>query len=112
MSQSSRRPKREFRPGSHATIYLVALLYLCYLLAQLVQNFLQGGENAPELTVFIVGVVLLGCGIAALGLMAWRITHLPPRENEAAKDAGVEEAIQEETLPETEKEGPPEEKDI
>lgn len=48
MSQSSRRPKREFHPGSHATIYLLALLYLAYLLFQLVRNAVQGGENAPE----------------------------------------------------------------
>lgn len=112
MSQSSRRPKREFRPGSHATIYLIALLYLCYLLAQLIQNFLRGGENAPELSFFVLGVVVLGGGIVALGLMAWRITHLPPPENKGENLSGAEDAAQGEMLPEPESRGPSEKKNI
>ncbi len=82
MSQSSRRPKREFRPGSHATIYLLALLYLAYLLFQLVRNAVQGGENAPEPLHLVLGVAVLGGGIALLGFMAWRMTHLQQPESE------------------------------
>ena len=82
MSQSSRRPRREFRPGSHATIYLLALVYLGYLLFQLIRNFLQGGESAPEPLHLILGILVLGGGMAILGFMAWRMTHLPPKEEE------------------------------
>ncbi len=82
MSQSARRPKREFRPGSHATIYLLGLLYLGYLLFQLIRNAVQGGENAPETLHLVLGVVVLGGGMVLLGYMAWRMTHLEPPKKE------------------------------
>ena len=35
-------PKREFNPRSHAMIYLMAIVYLAYLIFQMVKGYLAG----------------------------------------------------------------------
>lgn len=81
----SKRPKREFHPRSHAAIYLIALLYLGYLLADLVQAYRAGGSGAPSTALLAVGVVVLGGGILVLAALAWKMSTLPPRPEKNAE---------------------------
>lgn len=72
------RPKREFRPQAHATVYLIALLYVAYLLGSMIWRAVQGGPEAPTGLQLALGVVVLGGGAAVLGVLTWHMLHLEP----------------------------------
>jgi TRAP-type C4-dicarboxylate transport system permease small subunit len=74
------KPKKEFRPQAHATIYLIAIIYLGYLLFQLVRSALAGGSGAPTTVQLIAGILLLGGGMVFLGFLAWRMSRIQPKE--------------------------------
>ena len=65
-------PKREFNPRSHAMIYLMAIVYLAYLIFQMVKGYLAGG------------VALLGGGCILLGILAWKMSAMAPKEEDQA----------------------------
>ncbi|MCC8099187.1 MAG: hypothetical protein LIO78_03860 [Clostridiales bacterium] len=82
------RQKHEFQPRSHAFIYLLAIVYLGWLLVQLLQSAFQGGADAPTTLELAGGIVVLGGGIVLLAVLAWKMSHLPPNSS----DEGQEEA--------------------
>lgn len=86
----SKPPKREFNPRSHAMIYLMAIVYLVYLIFQIVKGYLSGGPDAPSFTMLIGGVALLGGGCILLGILAWKMSAMAPKEEEKA-DSGNEQ---------------------
>ena len=86
-----RRPKREFRPSAHATVYLLGLLYLGYLLVRMLLDARAGGPDAPTTFHLVVGGIVLGGGMVFLAILAWRMIRIPAPENEKETSA-LEEA--------------------
>ena len=77
-------PKREFNPRSHAMIYLMAIVYLAYLIFQMVKGYLAGGPDAPSFALLAGGVALLGGGCILLGILAWKMSAMAPKEEDQA----------------------------
>ncbi|MCD8053101.1 MAG: hypothetical protein LUF00_03455 [Lachnospiraceae bacterium] len=81
------KPKHTFSPGSHGTVYMLGAIYLAYLLVTFLQGAYKGGEDAPSLPLLIGGILVLGGGTVFLVLMAWRMSHMPPKtDDETAED--------------------------
>ena len=79
MPQNQEHPseKREdFRRASEANrvfgIRMIASAFVLYLLWGIVQNYIQGGPDAPSLTLLIVSIVLLGGGAAFVAITSYR----------------------------------------
>lgn len=79
---NGKKQGHRFGPGSHATIYLLALVYLGYLLLQLILRARDGGADAPSTGTLVAGVLVLGGGMAVLAVLAWKILHMPRQEDE------------------------------
>ncbi len=85
---SRKKPKREFSPNAHASIYLLALLYVGYQLFQLIKNAVNGGANAPSTLNLVLGIAVLGGGVILLAFLIWRMTHLPASDNVSSNSSG------------------------
>lgn len=85
---SRKKPKREFSPNAHASIYLLALLYVGYQLFQLIKSAVNGGANAPSTLNLVLGIVVLGGGVILLAFLIWRMTHLPASDNGSNNGSG------------------------
>lgn len=85
-------PKREFNPRSHAMIYLLAMVYLAWLIVQMVKDYLAGGPDAPSFSLLIGGVALLGGGCILLGVLARKMSATAPKEEDrdAVRECGGE----------------------
>lgn len=78
-----KKPKREFRPRSHATIYVVGIVYIGFLIADFIKKYRAGGPDAPSTALLVGGVAALGIVIILLGVLAWRMYTMPePEEKE------------------------------
>ena len=84
-------PKREFNPRSHAMIYLLAVIYLIYLIVQMVKEYLAGGPDAPSVPLLIGGVAVLGGGCVLLGVLAWKMSALAAKERDSADMGSVDD---------------------
>ncbi|MCD8341514.1 MAG: hypothetical protein LUC87_05080 [Clostridiales bacterium] len=80
------KQKHEFQPRSHALIYLLAIVYLGWLLVQMLQSAFQGGADAPTALELAGGIVVLGGGIVLLAVLAWKMSHMPPNASGAASE--------------------------
>lgn len=89
-----KKQKHEFQPRSHALIYLLAIVYLGWLLAQMLQSAFQGGADAPTTLELAGGVLVLGGGIVLLAILAWKMSHIPPKSA-----AGEEEPTETDEAP-------------
>ena len=97
---SKKKPKREFSPNAHASIYLIAIVYLGYLLFKLVKNAVSGGPGAPSAMNLVLGIVVLGGGIILLAFLSWKITHLPPADNPPDHSSDSSCAAKTDSIPE------------
>lgn len=86
-----RRPKREFRPTAHATVYLLGVLYLGYLLVRMLLDARAGGPGAPTPMHLLAGGVVLGGGMIFLCVVAWRLSHMPPPEKQEEEEEQEED---------------------
>ena len=77
---------------------LLCIGVVLYWLAELVIGYFKGGPDAPDLTLLIVAIVVLGGGAALVGYLTWKSWKL---ESEAAALA-EEEADEPDALPEGE----------
>jgi hypothetical protein len=82
------KQKKEFRPQTHGTIYVLAMFYLGYLLFQIIRGALAGGSDAPTTAQLVTGIVLLGGGMVVLGVLAWRMSRMG---KQAEQEKGPEE---------------------
>lgn len=74
-----RRPDAKGRAG----VYALCALYLGYLLYQLLSPLLTGAGELPPRTALLLGIPVLGGGMAALLVLAWRVYRAPaPRDGE------------------------------
>ena len=76
MARKEKKPKREFRPQAHATVYLIALLYVGYLLVSMILRALRGGPEAPTGLQLALGILILGGGAAVLGVLTCLIAFV------------------------------------
>lgn len=89
-------PKEPVNPRVRANVYGLAALYLIYLFYQIAKPYLTRDPYGPTTNQFLLGLVVLGGGAAALGLLAWKMYKTPlPEETEACD--GEEAALPEST---------------
>lgn len=85
--------KKDFRRTRSAngalSIRIMAILLVLYMLAQIVQSYAAGGEDAPSLGLLILAIVVLGGGCAGLGFLTYRVWK---KEREAATLTQEEQA--------------------
>lgn len=67
--------KKDFRKTRTANqafgFRALAILVVLYMLFQVIQGYIAGGEDAPSLTLLILSIVLLGGGAAAIGILSY-----------------------------------------
>lgn len=74
-----------FNPRSRVSLYAMGGLYLGYLLYQLVGPYLGEAGTAPSVPTLLLGILVLGGGMAALFYLAWKMYQMPdPVEDETA----------------------------
>lgn len=66
---------------------LVALAFVLYMLINVIVAYFQGGADAPSIVEVLVGIVVLGGGSIAVGLVSYR-TYM--KEKKAADEARAE----------------------
>ena len=114
--------KDEERPPRNMnTLILVRLLavgYLCYCYWQIVQAYLEGGEEAPQWWLLLVGFVVLVGGsvwIAIMTFKEWKREQERKREAQDEEDALLEaekaRAEEEDEAPDEEPEEAPDEEE-
>ena len=59
-------------PGNVLIFRLLAVGYVGYLCVQMVQTYLQGGPDAPSLTMLITGIAVLGGGAIFLAVLTYK----------------------------------------
>ena len=59
-------------PGNVLIFRLLAVGYVGYLCVQMVQTYLQGGPDAPSLTMLIAGIAVLGGGAIFLAVLTYK----------------------------------------
>ena len=90
----SKPPKHEFNPRAHAMVYMLAMVYLAYLIFQMVQGYLAGGSDAPSFPLLIGGAAVLGGVCVFLGVLARKMSVMASKQEESTdsrESAGREE---------------------
>jgi len=78
MEEQKKQPevRTDFRKTSDANravmFRLVAIGVVLYWLFGIVKAYLEGGPEAPSLTLLIIAVVLMGGGAALVGWLTWK----------------------------------------
>lgn len=92
-------------PKARSSIYGLAALYLLYLFYKVAKPYLTRDPYAASTGVFLLAVVVLGGGAAALGYLSWKIYRMPMPEMETEpEEAPLPEAEDGASLPEPEEE--------
>ena len=94
MSQKKSEPSRR-NPNNVLTIRIMGVLFVLYMLAQIVQGYIAGGEDAPSLGLLLLAIVVLGGGAVFIGILGWK-----EWKRDKAEEAAELEARQSETEPE------------
>lgn len=93
-------PKPPVSPRVRGNIYGLGALYLAYMFYQIAKPYLTHDPYGPTTFQFILGLVILGGGTAALAFLAWRMYKVPlpedPEEDPALPEAGEDEEDEEE----------------
>lgn len=98
--KSKERPP--FNPRGRMNLYALCGLYLGYLLYQLVDPHLWGGEPVSSVPVLLLGVAVLGGGMVLLFYLAWKMYRMPvPTDEEPGEEP---EALLDEALSDDEAE--------
>lgn len=85
-------PRPPVNPQTRASLYGLAALYLAYLCYKIAWPFLTHDPYGPTATQFALGIILLGGGAVAVGLLAWKTYKTPlPEEPEEAADPALPE---------------------
>lgn len=69
-AEANDQPPRN--PNSSVLFRVLAIGYVAYLCIQMVQIYLEGGPEAPSLTMLILSIVGLGAGSLILGILTYR----------------------------------------
>ena len=78
MDEQKKQPEtrtdfRKTNDASRAAMFrLVAIGVVLYWLFGIVKAYLEGGPDAPSLTLLLVAIVLMGGGAALVGWLTWK----------------------------------------
>ena len=79
-------------PGAMITLHMLIIAYVIYLFYTILRDYLAGGENAPSLTVVILGGILLLGGavlVACLSVRLYRQANQAQKEAEQPEEAAA-----------------------
>ena len=84
------------KAGRAATFRVIAIGVVLYWLMQTVVAYFKGGPDAPDLTLLLVSIVVLGGGAVLVGVMTWKTWQAEKRlaELEAQEAAEAEANLQ------------------
>lgn len=87
------------KAGRAATFRVIAIGVVLYWLMQTVVAYFKGGPDAPDLTLLLISIVVLGGGAVLVGVMTWKTWQAEKRlaeleAQEAAEEAAGLEAIE------------------
>ena len=116
--QEKNRQKDEKRPARNPNttmgFRMIAVLFVLYMLFQVIQGYIQGGPDAPSLGLLITAIIILGGGSVLIGIMSYKTWKAETeKKSEAAQDTSEEAAeadtVSEEDMSEAGTEDVPEE---
>ena len=110
MSQKKSEPSRR-NPNNVLTIRIMGVLFVLYMLAQIVQGYIAGGEDAPSLGLLLLAIAVLGGGAVFIGVLGWKEWKKGKAEEAAAREVRRAEAQEAEATEESEADALPEPED-
>lgn len=110
MSQKKSEPSRR-NPNNVLTIRIMGVLFVLYMLAQIVQGYIAGGEDAPSLGLLLLAIAVLGGGAVFIGVLGWKEWKKGKAEEAAAREVRRAEAQEAEAPEESEADALPEPED-
>ena len=110
MSPKKNEPTRR-NPNTVLTFRAMGVLFVLYMLGQIVQAYIAGGEDAPSVGMLLLAIAVLGGGAVFIGVLGWKewkkgkaeeAAAQEARRAEASAEAGDEAEDEAEALPEPE----------
>ena len=71
-NEAEEEKKAPRNPSNLAMFRVIAIGYVAYLCINMVKLYLEGGPDAPSLTTLIIGLVVLGGGVAFMGFVSYK----------------------------------------
>ena len=71
-NEAEEEKKTPRNPSNVAMFRVIAIGYVAYLCINMVKLYLEGGPDAPSLTTLIIGLVVLGGGVAFMGFVSYK----------------------------------------
>lgn len=89
--QETRTDFRKTNDANRAVMFrLVAIGVVLYWLFGIVKAYIQGGPEAPSLTLLLVAIVVMGGGAALVGWLTWK-TWKQAKENAVMTEEEIAE---------------------
>ena len=71
-NEAEEEKKTPRNPSNVAMFRVIAIGYVAYLCINMVKLYLEGGPDAPSLTTLIIGLVVLGGGVAFMAFVSYK----------------------------------------
>lgn len=71
-NEAEEEKKTPRNPSNVAMFRVIAIGYVAYLCINMVKLYLEGGPDSPSLTTLIIGLVVLGGGVAFMGFVSYK----------------------------------------
>ena len=92
-------PQNPGNPTTMIMFRLLAIVYVIWILKDLVQAYIAGGEEAPSLPLLLGSIAVLGAGCVIVGIMSfkqWKVMKEAQKEynEELARQYAEEERLE------------------
>ena len=71
-NEAEEEKKTPRNPSNVAMFRVIAIGYVAYLCINMVKLYMEGGPDAPSLTTLIIGLVVLGGGVAFMAFVSYK----------------------------------------
>ena len=71
-NKTEEEKKTPRNPSNVAMFRVIAIGYMAYLCINMVKLYMEGGPDAPSLTTLIIGLVVLGGGVAFMAFVSYK----------------------------------------